>query len=144
MHCTGTVPSLWAGLVPLMLFSLGWQQAAAQEAPIRVDVNLVNLYVAVTDAAGRPIEGLGKDNFRVWEDNAHQEIRHFSSEDVPFTIGLILDRSGSMERVMDDVYQAALHTIEANKQGDEAFVILFDDRIDLLQDFTSDRKTLEK
>src|SRR5438445_239425 len=118
--------------------------AHAQQTRIRVDVDLVNLYVAVTDGAGRPLAGLGKENFRVWEDNAQQEIRHFSSEDVPFTIGLILDRSGSMEPVIDDVYQAALHTIEASREGDEAFVILFNDRIELLQDFTSDRKALQK
>jgi len=126
----------------LLLFS--WRYAQAQEVPIRVEVNLVNLYVAVTDAAGRPINELAKENFHVWEDSAEQEISFFSSEDVPFTIGLILDRSGSMERVIDDVYQAALHTIEASKEGDEAFVILFNDRIELLQDFTSDRKALQK
>lgn len=118
--------------------------ALAQEVPIRVDVGLVNLYVAVTDSAGRPMDGLGRENFRVWEDNTDQEIGHFSSEDVPFTIGLILDRSGSMEPVIDDVYQAALHTIEVSTEGDEAFVILFNDRIELLQDFTSDKKTLER
>src|SRR2546422_10940230 len=55
--------------------------AHAQQTRIRVDVDLVNLYVAVTDGAGRPLAGLGKENFRVWEDNAQQEIRHFSSED---------------------------------------------------------------
>lgn len=126
----------------LLLFS--WRYARAQEVPIRVEVNLVNLYVAVTDAAGRPINELAKENFQTWEDNVQQEISFFSSEDVPFTIGLILDRSGSMEAVIDDVYQAALHTIEASREGDEAFVILFSDRIELLQDFTSDKKTLQK
>lgn len=128
----------------LSLFAFGLTQGGAQQPPIRVEVNLVNLYVAVTDVAGRPIEGLEKENFRVWEDNAQQEIRHFSSEDVPFTIGLILDRSGSMEPVIEDVYKAGLHTIESTKEGDEAFVILFNRQIELLQDFTSDRKALEK
>ena len=131
-------------LLSLSALILRLTQGDAQQQPFRVDVNLVNLYVAVTDSAGRPIEGLGKDNFRVWEDNAQQEIKFFSSEDVPFTIGLILDRSGSMAPVIDDVYQAALHTIEASKEGDEAFVILFDDRIELLQNFTSDQKTLRQ
>lgn len=131
-------------VLALSAFFVGVTQGDAQQPPIRVDVNLVNLYVAVTDAAGRPIEGLGKENFRVREDDAQQEIRHFSSEDVPFTIGLILDGSGSMAPVIHDVYQAALHTIEASKEGDEAFVILFDDRIELLQDFTSDQKTLRQ
>lgn len=127
-----------------LLLSLCWLEAPAQEVPIRVEVDLVNLYVAVTDAVGHPMDGLRKEHFRVWEDNAEQEIRHFSSEDVPFTIGLVLDRSGSMAPVIDDVYQAALHTIEVSTEGDEAFVILFNDRIELLQDFTSDKKTLKK
>src|SRR5713226_471939 len=131
-------------LLVLLLFLFCWRVAHAQEAPIRVDVNLVNLYVAVTDKTGRPVEELQKENFRVWEDSGQQEIRHFSSEDVPFTIGLILDRSGSMEPVIEDVYKAGLHTIETTKEGDEAFVILFNRQIELLQDFTSDRKALEK
>ncbi|HJT70840.1 MAG TPA: VWA domain-containing protein [Terriglobales bacterium] len=130
-------------MLPLLRFSF-LSRVKAQEGPIRVDVNLVNLYVAVSDSAGKPVDGLRKENFRIWEDSVEQGISHFSSDDVPFTVGLILDRSGSMQDVIDDVYKAALHTVEASTVGDEAFVIVFNDRIELLQEFTSDHKTLQR
>lgn len=117
---------------------------AAQVETLRVDVDLVNLYVTVTDKAGKPVEGLGKENFHVLEDNVQQEVRHFTAEDTPFTIGMVLDRSGSMMMVIDDVYRAALNTLEASKPEDEAFVIVFNNRVQLIQDFTSDRKALDR
>jgi len=99
--------------------------------------------VAVADQRGVPIIGLGKENFRISEDGVEQQVRHFSNDDVPFTLGMVLDRSGSMSMVIDDVYKAALHTLEASRPEDESFVIVFNDKIDLVQDFTSDRKALQ-
>lgn len=115
-----------------------------QQPEIRVEVDLVSLYVTVTDSRGSALQGLSKENFRVWEDGAEQEIKHFSTDDAPYTIGLVLDRSGSMWEVIDDVFQAALHTLQASKPEDEAFVIVFNDRLELVQDFTSDREALER
>ena len=88
--------------------------------------------------------GLKKENFRVWEDKVEQQISHFSADDAPYTIGLVLDRSGSMPEVIDDVFQAAFHTLEASKPEDEAFVIVFNHRIELIQEFTFDRKALKR
>lgn len=129
--------------MPLLLATLVLIQSSAQDQTFRVEVDLVTLNVAVTDQRGVPVSSLGKDNFQIWEDGVEQQIRHFSSDDVPFTIGMVLDRSGSMAMVIDDVYKAALHTLDASKAEDEAFVIVFNDRVDLVQDFTSDRKSLE-
>lgn len=120
----------------------GFGLSGFQQREIRVEVDLVSLYVTVTDERGSALNDLRKENFRVWEDDTEQEIRHFSTDDAPYTIGMILDRSGSMAEVIDDVFQAALHTLQASKPEDEAFVIVFNDRLELLQDFTLDRKAL--
>ena len=111
---------------------------------IRIEVDLVDLYVAVTDKRGTSVQSLGRENFRVFENEVEQAISHFDTDDAPYTIGLVLDHSGSMAMVIDDVFKAALHTLQASKPVDEAFVIVFNDRIELIQDFTVDRKSLER
>ena len=133
----------WHAAIVLVLIALTSTQSSPQDETLHIDVDLIDLYVAVNDQRGVPISGLGKENFRVWEDGAEQQVRHFTNDDVPFTLGMVLDRSGSMMMVIDDVYRAALHTFEATRPEDESFVIVFNDQIDLVQDFTSDRKTLQ-
>src|SRR5229473_1282196 len=75
---------------------------------IRIEVDLVDLYVTVTDKRGASVQGLGKDNFRISENEVEQETSHFDTDDAPYTIGLVLDHSGSMAMVIDDVFKAAL------------------------------------
>ncbi len=131
---------------------LGAGTAAAQQntlAPlprtdIRVEVDLVNLYLTVSDRDGQASRKLNQDNFRVFEDGLEQKISHFSAEDKPFTLGLVLDRSDSMSFVIRDVYNAAFHTIRASKPEDEAFIITFNQDITLVQDFSTDREILQK
>ena len=77
-----------ACLVPLL--------AAAQTVDIRVDTTLVVVPVTVTDATNRFVLGLEKADFQVFEDGAEQKITHFSGEDAPLSIGLLIDTSGSM------------------------------------------------
>jgi VWFA-related protein len=116
--------------------------SAQQQAGIRVEVDLVNLYVSVTNTRGVPIEGLAAPDFQVYEDDVEQQVRHFSTDDAPYTIGLVLDRSGSMAGMIDEVFQAAVHTVEESKPGDEAFVIVFNHQVELVQDFTTNRGEL--
>jgi len=127
----------------LVLIAIASTRSSPQDETLHVEVDLIDLYVAVADQRGVPIIGLGKENFRISEDGVEQQVRHFSNDDVPFTLGMVLDRSGSMSMVIDDVYKAALHTLEASRPEDESFVIVFNDKIDLVQDFTSDRKALQ-
>lgn len=115
---------------------------SAQQSSIRVDVDLVNLYVSVTDKRGHPVEGLTAGDFHVYEDDAEQQIKHFSTDDLPYTVGLVLDRSGSMANMIGDVFQAAVHTVEASKPEDEAFVIVFNHEVRLVQEFTTSRREL--
>ncbi len=63
---------------------------------IRIEVDLVDLYVTVNNKRGASVQGLGKENFRVSENEVEQEISHFDTDDAPYTIGLVLDHSGSM------------------------------------------------
>jgi Ca-activated chloride channel family protein len=92
----------------------------------------------------RLVTGLQAENFQLFEGKKPQEIRHFSSEDVPVSVGIILDASGSMRSKMDRVRDAVKQfCAEANPQ-DEFFMIVFSDRPRLATDFTSLPEDLEK
>lgn len=139
-------------LAVLMLMSGQWALLAQEGAPswsppgasIKVDVDLVVLPVTVSDVKGGPFLGLKPENFRLYDSGAEQTLHHFSTADVPFTMGLVLDRSASMASMIDDVYQAAFHTIRASKPDDEFFVLTFNHEIQFRQDFSKDQKLLEQ
>lgn len=134
---------LW--LVPIVLAVMVSAQAQ-QDAPldtIRIDTNLVVLRVAVNDQQGRASLSLKEDAFKVYEDGVEQQIGVFSSEESPVSWGLVLDRSGSMMEMINDVYEAALHVIDEGTTRDETFIVTFNRRSELTIDFTSDRHRLE-
>lgn len=105
--------------------------------PIQVNVNLVLLPVTITDPWNRPVLGLDKNNFRVFEGNTPQEIRHFSSEDAPISLGVIFDTSGSMRDKFDRARQAIVEFFKTANPQDEFFMISFSDTPVELSDFTS-------
>ncbi len=94
----------------------------------RLEVNLVELYVVVTDAAGRPVRGLERDEFRVREDGVPQEIAAFSdASDLPLTLGLAIDSSASMFVKLPRVQGAAIDFLRSTfSEQDRAFVVDFD------------------
>lgn len=92
---------------------------------------LVLLDVSVEDATGVHVPGLAKNNFRIYEDGQLQTIAHFSSDDVPVTVGLVIDTSGSMQAKHPEVVTAALVFIRASNRQDEVFVVNFNDRASL-------------
>lgn len=118
-------------------------QRAWQESSVKLTTELVSLSVAVTDRSGRAITGLAKEDFKVYENGVEQPISFFSADESPTSWGLVLDRSHSMEGMIQDVYRAALHAIEQGTEDDDMFVVTFNDQADLLCDFTSDRDKLE-
>ena len=120
------------------------EESSVNSPNLKVETDLVSFNVTVADAHNEPIKGLKRENFRVFEDSVEQRIEHFSDDDYPYTMGLVLDRSGSMAFVIEDVYNAAFHTIRASKPDDEFFVITFNQRPDILQDFSSDLKLLQR
>jgi Ca-activated chloride channel family protein len=107
-------------------------------------VNLVLVPVSVTDTNQRLISGLGAENFQIFEGKKPQEIRHFSSEDVPVSVGIIMDSSGSMSDKMNRVRDAVKQFCEAANLQDEFFMITFADEPRLAADFTSSPEDIEK
>ena len=112
---------------------------ARQDNKIRVDVNLVVLHTTVLDDRGRFADGLKQDTFRVFEDKVEQQLSVFTREDIPVSMGLVIDNSGSMRDKRARVNQAAITLVEASNPQDEAFVVNFNDDfyLDLDKDFTS-------
>ncbi len=106
------------------------QEAAPPEKPftLRATAELVLLDVSVKNRAGGQVSGLTKSNFHVYEDGKRQKITHFASDDVPVTVGLVIDTSGSMRVKHHEVVTAALAFIHASNRNDEMFVVNFGDR----------------
>jgi len=110
---------------------------------IRVDVDMVQVNVTVTDPFNRLVTGLEKENFRAFEDNVEQEIVHFSSEDVPISIGVIFDLSGSMSNKVDKARLAAVQFFKTANPQDEFFLVSFNDRAQLTSRFTTSVEQLQ-
>jgi Ca-activated chloride channel family protein len=112
-------------------------QRAQQHQSIRVDVDLVLVNVTVTDPFNRLVTGLEMENFRVYEDKDEQEVIHFSSEDVPISIGVVFDLSGSMSNKVDKARLAAVQFLKTANPQDEFFLVSFNNRAQLVSPFTS-------
>jgi len=110
---------------------------------IRSDVDLALVNVTVTDPFNRLVTGLDQDNFRVYEDNNEQEIVTFSSEDVPISIGVIFDFSGSMANKIDKAREAALQFFKTANPQDEFFLVSFNERAELTSTFTNSVEDLQ-
>lgn len=105
---------------------------------LRRDVDEVVLNCTVIDANGHLVQDLTQKDFTVYEDNTPQQIVAFSHSDVPVSMGILIDNSGSMRDKRAAVNAAALDLVRASNPGDEAFVVNFSDEAFLDQDFTSD------
>jgi len=113
--------------------------AGRDGSTIKVDVGLVVLHTTVLDDRGKFADGLKAENFRVFEDKVEQKLSTFKREDVPVSMGLVIDNSGSMRDKRPRVNEAALTLVESSNPQDEAFVVNFNDDfyLDLDKDFTS-------
>jgi Ca-activated chloride channel homolog len=116
---------------------------AKKAKPIQVDVALALVNVTVTDPYNRLVTGLDRDNFKIFEDGLQQEILTFSSEDVPISIGLVFDMSGSMSDKVDKSRQAAVQFLKTANPQDEFFLVSFDDQAQLTSHFTTDVQQLQ-
>ena len=105
---------------------------------IGVNVDLVVVHTTVLDKNGHFVGGLKKDSFKLFEDGVAQNITSFSQEDVPISMGIIIDTSGSMRNKIDLVNKAALAFIRASNPDDQVFLIGFNDQVELLEDYTND------
>ncbi|MGC2721777.1 MAG: VWA domain-containing protein, partial [Candidatus Acidiferrales bacterium] len=118
--------------------------------PLKVNTDLVVVHATVVDDKGQFVTGLSADNFKIYEDKVEQKISVFSKEDIPVTMGLVIDNSGSMKEKRPQVNAAALSFVKTSNPQDEVFVVNFNDEyyLDLDEDFTSNqdelREALEK
>ena len=101
----------------------------ADEYTINVDVNMVVLHATAQDHKGVLVSGLNKDDFQVYEDGVLQQTKYFSHEDIPVTVGLVIDNSGSMMPKRADVIAAALAFARSSNPLDQMFVVKFNERV---------------
>src|SRR6202521_3853853 len=104
---------------------------------IHFDVDLALINVTVTDPYNRLVTGLEPDNFRVYEDSIEQEVVTFSAEDVPISIGVIFDFSGSMANKVAKAREAAVQFFKTANPQDEFFLVSFNERAELTSSFTN-------
>src|SRR3954466_14925828 len=96
---------------------------------INVNVREVVLHATVRNRKGTPVAGLGVENFQVFEDRVQQPIKHFSHEDIPVTVGLVIDNSGSMRPKRAEVIAAALAFATSSNPQDQMFLVNFNEHV---------------
>ena len=105
--------------------------------PLKVAVDLVLVPVTITDPMNRLVTGLDKDNFELFEGSSKEDIKTFSSEDAPVSLGVIFDSSNSMTSKMDRAKDAVVEFFKTANPQDEFFMIMFSDEPEVVSDFTS-------
>jgi Ca-activated chloride channel family protein len=109
----------------------------AHVRPLKVAVDLVLVPVTITDPMNRLVTGLDKENFQLFEGNSKEDIKTFSSEDAPVSLGVIFDSSGSMSSKMDRAKDAVMEFFKTANPQDEFFMITFSDAPEVVSDFTN-------
>ena len=119
--------------------------SSTTQAPstLSVDVDLVLLNTTVMDARNRHVTGLAKENFQVWEDKIEQDIQYFSAEDIPLSVGIIFDISGSMKEKLTPARAAASTFLRMGDRNDEYFLVEFSNSPRLAENFTTDVAKLQ-
>jgi len=135
-ECASTFRYLVAVLILIAPASLAWAQESSpsqsrkgDEYTISVSVNMVVLAATAQDHKGTLVSGLGKDDFQVYEGGVLQQIKYFSHEDIPVTVGLVVDNSGSMRPKRPDVIAAALAFARSSNRQDQMFVVNFNEKV---------------
>jgi Ca-activated chloride channel family protein len=131
----------WSSLLSVALAG-GIVLEARQRAAFRSDVDLISLAVSVTGPGGRHVSGLTADDFEIFEDGRPQDLGFFSPANAALAVSLLIDSSSSMERSMPLAQRAATDFVAKLRANDEAEVVNFDTRVEVLQSFTNDRGVL--
>lgn len=136
-----------AALIALLGSGFAGAQAPAPApgrlAVFKSGVDVVNLAVTVTDPKGRFITNLGEGDFEVLEEGVRQPLTIFTREDLPVSLAILIDTSASMEAKLSQAQTAAVRFVKTLHPADEAQVVQFSQRAEVLQDFTSDKAQLE-
>jgi len=115
-----------------------------QQARYRTGVDLVALNVTVVDQQGRPIGGLTRDDFVVFEDGVRQEVSYFQSDELPTDLVLLIDTSTSMSERMEFVRKTAAQFALALRRGDRGAVFDFNTHVEIRQPLTDDIQALTR
>jgi VWFA-related protein len=137
---------MFAAALLTFYLQIAVEELPAQEQPkISVEVRVVNILAAVRDKSGKIVSSLIKDDFGLQQDGRPQTITYFSREnDLPLTLGLLVDTSLSQRRVLDEERNASYSFLdEMLREKDKAFLIHFDREVELLQDLTSSHQKLQ-
>ncbi|MGA8152154.1 MAG: VWA domain-containing protein [Terriglobales bacterium] len=105
------------------------QSRQSENYSISVNVDMVVLHATAQDRKGVLVSGLGKSDFQVYEDGVPQQIKYFSHEDIPVTVGLVIDNSGSMSQKRSDVIAAAMAFARSSNPQDQMFVVNFNEKV---------------
>ena len=129
----------------ILLLGSTWAYANERDLPprFRVDVDMVALRVTVTDPLNRYVIGLEPEHFRVFESKVQQSIIHFSVDKAPISVGIILDRSGSMGDNMMSARNSVVRFLKQGNRKDEYFLVTFNDRTSVVQDFTAQSENVQ-
>jgi Ca-activated chloride channel family protein len=132
-------------LLTLLTCALSAQQSRPEQTPHRVniDVDLVLATATVLDREGRYVTSLEKEHFEIAEDKVEQDIVYFSSEDIPISVGIIFDVSGSMKDKLKTAVQAAMTFMKGGMPDDEYFLVEFSDKPTEIAGFTSDIEEIQ-
>ncbi len=140
---------LSVAVVPCLIMCVGGRAQTRQPQPtIKAEVALVNIVFSAVDSHNHPVPGLKADDFTVFEDRQRQEIQYFADmakeRDVPLTIALLIDTSGSVKNKLLDEETTAAEFFRSvvRKNRDLALIIQFDSDVNLVQDFTDDAAQL--
>ncbi len=129
--------------VLILIFIFSFLSVSAQDDDIvTVDSAIVRLNVGVVDSRGRPMKSLNQNSFTIYEDGIKQEISRFEPTVAPFSVVMILDMSGSTIGFRETIRQSAIRFVDALAPDDRVAVIEFYDKINLLNDFTTNRKSI--
>ncbi len=126
----------------LVLLAFAGFARAQNDDTIRVDSSIVRLNVGVVNRRGQPITSLDRNSFSIYEDGVKQTISRFEPTVAPFSVVMILDMSGSTLGFRETIRQSASRFVDALAPDDRVAVIEFYDKVNLRNDFTSDRKTI--
>lgn len=108
------------------------------------EVNRILLWASVSDREDQLVTNLSRDDFRILEGGKEQSILEFASEDRPITYAILIDCSGSMREQMKEVHEAAEAFVDTLREQDRALAIVFDEKVFLIQDLTSDKHALKE
>jgi len=143
MRLNGLLAALTAIFGLATMTATGQQPGTPFPRQLNVDVDVVLVNATVTDAQGHYVAKLEQEGFRLWEDRIEQKIEYFASEDIPQTVGILFDVSGSMHNKITIAREAAMKFLQTGKRDDEFFLIEFNDRAELSKDFTANFARLE-